>query len=195
MRKNTALPTAAQPHPVADCGPIYVEFLAEQSFGVANIKKFLEHAAANNFRSGILITHVAVSPGARKYLTSRRVARARRVLPRGGLAHQHHAARAGAAPRAAVARGKGGPAQAVPRKGNPAAQNSAKGRRGQVLLVCGGDRWLRSSDTRRRRGGTRATGYASRLLDGGFCRDVRGMFLAGRFGFIGHDGALSMVWR
>lgn len=70
LSKHTPIATATNPDPVPDCGPIYVEFLAEQTFGVGNIKKFLEHAAGNGFRSGILVTHVVVSPAARKYLAS-----------------------------------------------------------------------------------------------------------------------------
>ncbi|KAL3953438.1 hypothetical protein ACCO45_011394 [Purpureocillium lilacinum] len=52
LRKNTPAPTAANPNPVPDCGP----------FGVAQIRQFAKHTITNNYKTGIMVTHVALSP-------------------------------------------------------------------------------------------------------------------------------------
>lgn len=70
MRKNTPAPTADNPNPDPDCGTVWVEFLTDQTFGVAQIRNFTQHVLANNHKTGIMVTHVALSPAARKTLTS-----------------------------------------------------------------------------------------------------------------------------
>ncbi|KAK4090164.1 hypothetical protein PCL_04370 [Purpureocillium lilacinum] len=70
LRKNTPAPTAANPNPVPDCGPVWVEFLTDKQFGVAQIRQFAKHTITNNYKTGIMVTHVALSPAARKSLAS-----------------------------------------------------------------------------------------------------------------------------
>ncbi|KAF9765276.1 hypothetical protein IL306_002450 [Fusarium sp. DS 682] len=70
IRKNTPPPTAANPNPGADCGPIWVEFLADKTFGVNQIRQFTRYVLTNNYKTGIMVTHVPLSPAARRTLTS-----------------------------------------------------------------------------------------------------------------------------
>ncbi|KAH7328314.1 RNA polymerase [Stachybotrys elegans] len=69
IRKNTPPATDANPNPVPDCGTIWVEFLADKQFGVAQIRQFAKHTIENNYKTGIMVTHVPLSPAARKALT------------------------------------------------------------------------------------------------------------------------------
>lgn len=64
--KFTPPPTAANPHPEAECGPIYVEFMQDSSMGVKEIKRFATYVATNNFKAGIMVTIGTLSPQARK---------------------------------------------------------------------------------------------------------------------------------
>ncbi|KAI1059093.1 uncharacterized protein FIESC28_10449 [Fusarium coffeatum] len=70
IRKFTPPVTAANPDPVADCGPIWVEFLADKTFGVSQIRQFASYVISNNYKTGIMVTHVPLSPAARKSLAS-----------------------------------------------------------------------------------------------------------------------------
>jgi DNA-directed RNA polymerase I, II, and III subunit RPABC1 len=69
MRKHTVPPTDADPNPAPDCGTIWVEFLADKQFGVAQIRNFTKHTIEQNYKTGIMVTHVPLSPAARKALT------------------------------------------------------------------------------------------------------------------------------
>lgn len=68
--KNTPPPTASNPDPAPECGQIYVEFIPDSSLGVATIRRFLQHVMTHNFKAGIMVTHVALTPSARKSLMS-----------------------------------------------------------------------------------------------------------------------------
>ncbi|KAK4193570.1 RNA polymerase [Podospora australis] len=69
-KKFTPPPTAANPDPAPECGPIHVEFCPEKtSIGIGVMKKFVEHCATNNFKAGILVTAVPLSAQARKVMT------------------------------------------------------------------------------------------------------------------------------
>ncbi|KJZ79236.1 hypothetical protein HIM_01387 [Hirsutella minnesotensis 3608] len=70
LRKNTPPATAANPDPVPDCGPIWVEFLTDKQFGVGQIRQFAKYTISNNYKTGIMVTHVPLSPAARKSLAS-----------------------------------------------------------------------------------------------------------------------------
>ncbi|WZH41339.1 DNA-directed rna polymerase iii subunit rpabc1 [Fusarium acuminatum] len=70
IRKFTPPATAANPNPSADCGPIWVEFLADKTFGVGQIRQFATYVITNNYKTGIMVTHVPLSPAARKSLAS-----------------------------------------------------------------------------------------------------------------------------
>lgn len=70
LRKHTPPATEANPDPSPDCGPIWVEFLADKQFGVAQIRQFAKYTITNNYKTGIMVTHVALSPAARKSLAS-----------------------------------------------------------------------------------------------------------------------------
>lgn len=69
MRKHAAAPTAANPDPAPDCGTIWVEFLNESALGAEQMRRFGKQCAEHNFRSGILISHVAVSSSAKKEIS------------------------------------------------------------------------------------------------------------------------------
>ncbi|KAF5659251.1 DNA-directed rna polymerase iii subunit rpabc1 [Fusarium heterosporum] len=70
IRKFTPPATAANPNPAADCGPVWVEFLADKTFGVSQIRAFATYVITNNYKTGIMVTHVPLSPAARKSLAS-----------------------------------------------------------------------------------------------------------------------------
>ncbi|GJC94135.1 RNA polymerase Rpb5 domain-containing protein [Colletotrichum higginsianum] len=61
-------PTSQNPNPTPDCGTLWVEFLADTTFGIKEIKKFIHHLISNKYSSGIMVTHVPLSPAARKML-------------------------------------------------------------------------------------------------------------------------------
>lgn len=68
LRKHTPPATAANPDPTPDCGPVWVEFLSDKSFGVAHIRNFTKYIVTNNYQSGIMVTNQPLSAGARKTL-------------------------------------------------------------------------------------------------------------------------------
>ncbi|KAM6533545.1 DNA-directed RNA polymerases II 24 kDa polypeptide (RNA polymerase II subunit 5) [Fusarium falciforme] len=70
LRKFTPPATADKPDPVPDCGPIWVEFLADKTFGVSQIRQFATYVITNHYKTGIMVTHVPLSPAARKSLAS-----------------------------------------------------------------------------------------------------------------------------
>ncbi|PHH85126.1 hypothetical protein CDD83_866 [Cordyceps sp. RAO-2017] len=70
LRKSTPPATEADPDPTPDCGPIWVEFLTDKQFGVGQIRQFAKYVVDNNYKAGIMVTHVALSPAARKTLAS-----------------------------------------------------------------------------------------------------------------------------
>lgn len=70
LRKNTPPATNANPYPEPDCGPIFVEFLTDKQFGVGQIRQFAKYVISNHYKTGIMVTHVALSPAARKNLVS-----------------------------------------------------------------------------------------------------------------------------
>lgn len=70
LRKNTPPATVSNPDPVPDCGPIWVEFLTDKQFGVSQIRNFAKYTITNNYKTGIMVTPVALSPAARKSLAS-----------------------------------------------------------------------------------------------------------------------------
>lgn len=70
IAKNTPPPTASNPDPTPDCGQIYVEFIADSSLGVATIRRFLQHVMTQSYKAGIMVTHVPLTPSARKSLLS-----------------------------------------------------------------------------------------------------------------------------
>lgn len=70
IRKNTPPATDDNPNPDPECGTVWVEFLTDSTFGVAQIRTFTSYILANNYRTGIMVTHVPLSPAARKTLAS-----------------------------------------------------------------------------------------------------------------------------
>ncbi|KAL2754330.1 hypothetical protein ACRALDRAFT_1032730 [Sodiomyces alcalophilus JCM 7366] len=68
LKKHTPAPTPQNPDPVPDIGPIWVEFIADQSLGVARIREFLTHVVGNHYKAGIMVTHAALTASARKSL-------------------------------------------------------------------------------------------------------------------------------
>jgi len=70
MRKSVPAPTAANPNPGPDCGPVWVEFLSDKTFGIQQIRAFAKYIITNNYKAGIMVCHVALSSAARKSLIS-----------------------------------------------------------------------------------------------------------------------------
>lgn len=70
LKKFTPPATEKDPDPAPNCGPIWVEFLADKQFGVGQIRQFAKYTIANNYKTGIMVTHVPLSPAARKSLAS-----------------------------------------------------------------------------------------------------------------------------
>ncbi|RCI13991.1 hypothetical protein L249_8047 [Ophiocordyceps polyrhachis-furcata BCC 54312] len=68
--KTTPPVTEANPDPVPDCGPVWVEFLTDKQFGVGQIRQFAKYIISNHYKTGIMVTHAALSPAARKSLAS-----------------------------------------------------------------------------------------------------------------------------
>lgn len=66
LAKHTPLPTAREPNPVPTCGTIWVEFNADASVGIKQLRAFAHHLAAHNFATGVFITAVPVTPSALK---------------------------------------------------------------------------------------------------------------------------------
>ncbi|KFX97946.1 hypothetical protein V495_00379 [Pseudogymnoascus sp. VKM F-4514 (FW-929)] len=59
--------TAANPNPPkADVGTIYVEFLADTNVGIKQMRSFAQVLSQGNFHTGILVTHVHITPAAMK---------------------------------------------------------------------------------------------------------------------------------
>jgi DNA-directed RNA polymerase I, II, and III subunit RPABC1 len=66
LRKYTPPATESNPDPTPDCGPIWVEFLSDKAFGIAQIKAFTDYITKNNYKAGIVVINVALSAAARK---------------------------------------------------------------------------------------------------------------------------------
>lgn len=66
IKKNTPPATASNPNPEPDCGPIWVEFMQENTMGVKEIKRFASYVHSNSYKAGIMVTVGTLSPQARK---------------------------------------------------------------------------------------------------------------------------------
>lgn len=59
--------TATNPNPPkADVGTIYIEFLADTNVGIKQMRSFAQVLSQGNFHTGILVTHVHITPAAMK---------------------------------------------------------------------------------------------------------------------------------
>lgn len=71
IKKFTLPATPSNPNPTPDCGTIWIEFFMDKgSIGVAQMKKFVQHCSANEFKAGIMVTHAALSSQARKVVSA-----------------------------------------------------------------------------------------------------------------------------
>ena len=70
MIKRYSTPaTAGQPNPPApDIGTIWVEFLPDSNVGIKQMRNFAQYLSQNMFHTGILITHVNITPAALKII-------------------------------------------------------------------------------------------------------------------------------
>ncbi|KAI1461424.1 RPB5 subunit of DNA-directed RNA polymerase [Annulohypoxylon moriforme] len=66
IKKMTPIATAAIPDPKPDVGTIWVEFLDEDQLGADQMRRFGKFCAHENHHTGILVSHVSVSPSAKK---------------------------------------------------------------------------------------------------------------------------------
>ncbi|KAG7107137.1 DNA-directed RNA polymerases I like protein [Verticillium longisporum] len=71
LSRHTPAPSAANPNPDPDCGPIYIEFIAEQgSLGVQHLRRFVQHVLEGHFKAGIMVTSSPLTSAGRKQLLS-----------------------------------------------------------------------------------------------------------------------------
>lgn len=66
IKKMTPVATPSNPEPKADVGTIWVEFLDEDQLGADQMRRFGKFCAHENHHTGILVSHVSVSPSAKK---------------------------------------------------------------------------------------------------------------------------------
>ncbi|KAI0840869.1 RPB5 subunit of DNA-directed RNA polymerase [Hypoxylon sp. FL0890] len=66
IKKFTPPATPANPEPKADVGTIWIEFLDDDSLGAEQMRRFGKFCAQANHATGILVSHVPVSPSAKK---------------------------------------------------------------------------------------------------------------------------------
>lgn len=66
LRKYTPPPTPSNPDPQPEIGTIWIEFLDDSALGAEQMRKFGKFCSDNHYRTGILISHVAVSSTAKK---------------------------------------------------------------------------------------------------------------------------------
>lgn len=64
------MPSRDKPDPETEAGNVWVEFLNSETFGTKEIRRFLEFCNSNNYKSGILISHLPISAAARKVITA-----------------------------------------------------------------------------------------------------------------------------
>ncbi|KAI6087930.1 RPB5 subunit of DNA-directed RNA polymerase [Hypoxylon rubiginosum] len=64
--KFTPPATTQNPDPAPDTGTIWIEFLDEESLGAEQMRKFGRFCSENHYKTGILVSHVAVSASAKK---------------------------------------------------------------------------------------------------------------------------------
>ncbi|KAF8850783.1 RPB5 subunit of DNA-directed RNA polymerase [Acephala macrosclerotiorum] len=69
MRRYSNPVTANDPNPASpDIGMIWVEFLAESSVGIKQMRAFAQFLTANNYHTGILVTNTNITPAALKII-------------------------------------------------------------------------------------------------------------------------------
>ncbi|KAG9247679.1 RNA polymerase Rpb5, C-terminal domain-containing protein [Calycina marina] len=68
IRKYSAPATTANPNPQADCGSVWVEFYAQSSIGVKQMREFVQHIDQHQFHTGILITPIPITASALKVI-------------------------------------------------------------------------------------------------------------------------------
>ncbi|KAA6410227.1 MAG: RNA polymerase subunit [Lasallia pustulata] len=66
LEKYSQPPTASAPTPPPSIGTIWVEFSADTSIGIKQMRTFAQHISSHNFHTGILITQASITPAALK---------------------------------------------------------------------------------------------------------------------------------
>ena len=67
IEKYSTPATASNPNPPkADIGTVYVEFLNDSNVGIKQMRSFAQTCIAGNYHTGILVTHVHITPAAMK---------------------------------------------------------------------------------------------------------------------------------
>ncbi|ORY62963.1 RNA polymerase [Pseudomassariella vexata] len=69
QRKFMPPATPQNTEPVSDCGTVWVEFLDDSALGAEQMRKFGRFCADNHYKSGILLSNVAVSSSAKKEIS------------------------------------------------------------------------------------------------------------------------------
>lgn len=70
IRKHTPPATPDAPSPEPECGTVFVQFLATDNMGVAQVKDFIHTVVGQHARVGILVTRVPLTPAARKFIAA-----------------------------------------------------------------------------------------------------------------------------
>lgn len=66
LRKYTPPATPSNPDPQPEIGTIWAEFLNDSALGAEQMRKFGKFCSENHYRTGILVSNVAVSATAKK---------------------------------------------------------------------------------------------------------------------------------
>ncbi|KAL9128322.1 MAG: hypothetical protein Q9217_002977 [Psora testacea] len=66
LTKYTPLPTPSNSSPLPQIGTIWIEFSAEASIGIKQMRTFAQHISKHNFHTGILITQASITAAALK---------------------------------------------------------------------------------------------------------------------------------
>ncbi|KAL9098971.1 MAG: hypothetical protein Q9163_005464 [Psora crenata] len=66
LEKYTPLPTSSNPSPLPQIGTIWIEFSADASVGIKQMRAFAQHISKHNFYTGILITQTSITAAALK---------------------------------------------------------------------------------------------------------------------------------
>lgn len=66
LTKYTPLPTIPNPSPIPQIGTIWIEFSADASIGIRQMRAFAHHINKHNFHTGILITQASITAAALK---------------------------------------------------------------------------------------------------------------------------------
>lgn len=68
MARYATAVTPSNPQGKPDCGTVWIEFLPDTSVGIKQMRNFAQYLTQNQFHTGILVTHVGITPAALKII-------------------------------------------------------------------------------------------------------------------------------